>query len=104
MSGRGDRPVAPGAARMHAPPGLSGYASGQPDLRIPKRTYPTLDEQGRPAGRPYSQLSSIGYVESCSNPSAVISTCSSSLTASRPPAGAASASTHITMPSLNTPS
>ena len=54
--------------------------------------------------RDYSQLSSIGYVESCSNPSLVISTCSSSLTASRPPAGAASASTHITMPSLKTPS
>ena len=44
MSGRGDRPVAPTGAWMHAPPGLSGYASGQPDLWIPKRIYPTLDE------------------------------------------------------------
>ena len=44
MSGKGDRPVAPTAAWTHAPPGLSGYASDQPDLRIPKRNYPTLDE------------------------------------------------------------
>ena len=44
MSGRGDRPVAPTAAWMHAPPGLSGCASDQPDLRIPKRIYPTWDE------------------------------------------------------------
>ena len=44
MSGRRDRPVAPTAAWMHAPPGLSGYASGQPDLWIPKRIYPTLDK------------------------------------------------------------
>ena len=29
---------------MHAPPGLSGYASDQPDLWIPKRIYPTSDE------------------------------------------------------------
>ena len=43
-SGRGDRPVAPVAAWMHAPPGLCGYASDQPDLWIPKRVYPTFDE------------------------------------------------------------
>ena len=44
MSGRGDRPVAPAAAWMHALPDLSGYASDQPDLWMPKRIHPTLDE------------------------------------------------------------
>ena len=55
-------------------------------------------------GAPYSQSSSSGYDESCSWPSAVISTCSSSLIDSRPPTVEVSASTQNTIPSCSTPS
>ena len=59
MSGRGERPVAPVVAWMHALPRLSAYASNQPGLRRPKWVCPTSDswhDAGRPTHAPSGRV------------------------------------------------